>query len=273
MPICPDMAPTMKVINPDNPPAPMDDAARAAVTALAQRQMRANGALMRAINFVGGQVEDGLRMIPKGLRDQIEAAARAALLRSYDLAATSRASGPLQRITTDRGHQVLAAVSGALGGAGGLPTALAELPLATTVIFRAVQGVAAQHGEDPVAAETRLECLRVFGAGGPGTGDDGLDTAFIGARLSLTGAALQRLVSQVAPRFGLVIGQKLASQAVPVLGAAAGAGTNWAFVGYYTEMAHVHFGLRAAIRLHGEEAVLGHFHEVLAAARLPVKRG
>ena len=268
---------TLKLVNPDNPPPPMDDAARAAVDALALRQVRARGLVMRAVGMVGGAVEDGLKMVPRGLRDQIDAAARAALLQSYRLAEASRgpgvAAGLVQRaISTDRAHRVLGAISGALGGLGGLPTALAELPVATTVIFRAVQGVAAAHGEDITTEATRLEVLRVFGAGGPGPQDDGVDTTFLGARLSLTGAALNRLVAQVAPRFGFVLSQKLMAQAVPVLGAAAGAGTNYAFVGYYTEMAHVHFGLRALSRTHGDEAVLGRFHMVLADARLPVRR-
>jgi len=41
-----------------------------------------------------------------------------------------------------------------------------------------------------------------------------------------------------------VLGQKLAAQSVPVLGAAAGAATNYAYTSYYQQMAHVHFGLR-----------------------------
>jgi uncharacterized protein (DUF697 family) len=41
-----------------------------------------------------------------------------------------------------------------------------------------------------------------------------------------------------------VLGQKLAAQTVPVLGAAAGAATNYAYTRYYQDMAHVHFGLR-----------------------------
>jgi len=127
----------------------------------------------------------------------------------------------------------MGAISGAIGGLGGLPTALMELPVATTVIFRAVQGVAAEYGEDPMSQETRLECLAVFGAGGPGAGDDGVDTSFFGARLGLTGAAVHGLLGKVAPRFATVLSQKLASQAVPILGAAAGAGTNYAFTDYY----------------------------------------
>jgi hypothetical protein len=265
-------APVMKEINPANPPAPMGPEAVAAVAALATRQRRANGLLMKVVNFVGGQVEDGLRLLPKSMRGQIDNAARAALRQSYLAAQRSRDGALGRAVASDRMHKVLATISGAIGGLGGLPTALAELPVATTMIFRAVQGVAAAHGEDPLTEETRMECLRVFGAGGPGDADDGVDTAFIGARLSLSGSAVNGLIGKVAPRFAAVLSQKLASQAVPVLGAAAGAGTNYAFIDYYTEMAHVHFGLRALAREFGEDQVLDEFHRALAAAKAPVAK-
>ncbi|MGJ8623954.1 MAG: EcsC family protein [Yoonia sp.] len=246
------------------PPAPLDQAARAEIEALAARQRKANGVLMSAINFVGGQVEDGLRMLPAGTRAQVDALARAALRQSFDAAHRSR-QGMGSGIGSDRMHKMIGTLSGAVGGLGGLPTAIAELPVATTLIFRAVHHVAVSYGEDPDAATTRMECLAVFGAGGPGSGDDGIDTAFIGARLSLSGAAVNAMIGKVAPRFAAVLSQKLATQAVPLLGAAAGAGTNYAFVDYYVAMAHVHFGLRKLARTYGDLAVTEHFHAALAA--------
>jgi len=258
----------MKLVNPDHP---LDDKAHARITALALRQKRANGVLMKAINFVGGQVEDTLKMLPKGARGQIDDAARSALQKSYDMASQSRTGHVGQMVKTDRGHKVLASVSGALGGLGGLPTALVELPVATTMIFRAVQGVAAEYGEDPTDPETRLQCLAVFGAGGPGDADDGVDTAFFGARLGLSGAAVQGLIGKVAPRFATVLSQKLASQAVPILGAAAGAGTNYAFTDYYVEMAHVHFGLRQLSRDYDSEQIAAAFHAAVVN-KVPVTR-
>ena len=259
---------SMKEINPADPPAPLTDAARAEIAALAARQRKANGVLMTAINFVGGQVEDGMKMLPLSVRGQIDDLARAALRHSFDVASKSR-TGRGQSFGSDRIHKILGTLSGAVGGFGGLPTALAELPVATTVIFRAVHHVAVEYGEDPDAEETKMECLAVFGAGGPGSDDDGIDTGFIGARLSLSGAAVNGLISKVAPRFATVLSQKLASQAVPVLGAAAGAGTNYAFVDYYVAMAHVHFGLRRLARVHGDTAVTDYFHAVLADGKLP----
>jgi len=249
-------------------PAPLDDAARAEIAQLARRQMRANGVLMSAINFVGGQVEDGLKMLPPGTRVQVDELARFALRRSFDVAARSR-KGMGRDFGSDRMHKIIGTLCGALGGVGGLPTALAELPVATTVIFRAVHHVAVEYGEDAEAEETRAQCLAVFGAGGPGAADDGVNTAFIGARMSISGAAVNGLIRKVAPRFAAVLSQKLASQAVPLLGAAAGAGTNYAFVDYYVAMAHVHFGLRRLARRHGETAVTDEFHRVLAASKLP----
>jgi len=249
----------------DVPLVPLGEAAQAEIAALAQRQMRAQSLLMQVVTFVGGQVEDGLKLLPQSGRDRIEGAARRALRQSYEVAAKSRGRRVL---TTDRAHRALCTLSGAMGGIGGLPTAVAELPVATTVIFRAVQGVAEIHGEDPTDPETRMEVLRVFGAGGPGEADDGIDTAFIGARLSLTGAALNRLIATVAPRFAAMLGQKLATQTIPILGAAAGAGTNYAFIDYYIELAHVHFGLRRLARRHDAALVHDAFHAHLAQLKL-----
>ena len=263
----------LKDVTPAEPPAPLDEEAGTRVAELARRQHRAGGVLMKVVNAAGSQVEDGMRLLPQSVRTQVEGAVRAGLVRSYEAAAKSRTGPFADRVATDRAHRILASLSGALGGVGGLATAIAELPIATTVIFRAVQGVAAQYGEDPTSAETRVECLRVFGMGGPrGDAEEGLDTAFIGARLSITGPALNKLIARIAPRVAAVLSQKLASQAVPIIGAAAGAGTNYAFINYYVELAHVHFGLRKLMREHGETVVTEAFHTALSQFGTPPVR-
>ena len=66
--------------------------------------------------------------------------------------------------------------------------------------------------------------------------------AFLSARVTLTGGAIHGLIARIAPRLATVLGQKLAAQAVPVIGALAGAATNYAFTSYYQEMARVYFG-------------------------------
>lgn len=242
------------------------------IKVLVDRQKAANGVLMKTVNYVGGQVEGGMKVLPDGVRGQIDKAARFALEKSFNLAAKTRTGMFGRTFGTDRVHRVLGTVSGAIGGVAGIGTALTELPFATTIIFRSVQAVAEEYGEDPQSEETRMECLAVFGSGGPGDADDGVDTSFFGARLALTGPALQNLIARVAPKFATMLTQKLASQSVPVLGAIAGAGTNYAFVDYYISMAHVHFGLRKLMREHGDEVVLDEFHRLLVTSDLPINR-
>jgi hypothetical protein len=133
---------------------------------------------------------------------------------------------------------------GAAGGFGGLPSAPVELPATTTVLLRAIQGVAAEHGFDPAAENVQFDCMRVFAAAGPLARDDGADLGFISLRLTLSGGAMHRMIAAVAPKFATVLGQKLAAQTVPVLGAVAGATTNYVYTSYYQQIAHVHFGLR-----------------------------
>ena len=161
---------------------------------------------------------------------------------------------------------------GAVGGMGGLPTALAELPVTTTLLLRVINGVAAEHGFDPTEDNVRFDCVHVFTAAGPLDHDDSADIAFLSARMALSGAAMQSIITRVAPRLATVLGQKLAAQAVPVFGAVAGAATNYAYTSYYTDMAHVHFGLRR-LAVEADQP-----REVLVAklrmrmARQPVKR-
>lgn len=239
----------------------------AEITALAARHARAGRGAMALLNKLGGKVEHQMDALPEAVQDRILALTRSALERSYGLAASS---GQLGRIGGG-GHLALAGLSGAAGGLGGLPSALAELPVTVTVILRAIQEVARDHGFDPADEAVRRETLRVFAAGGPTEADDGVNTSFIGARLTLTGPTVQKMIAAVAPKLAAALGQKLAAQAVPVLGAVAGAGLNLAFVRYYREVAHIRFGLLRLAQQHDPERVSRAFARAVRAA--PVLRG
>ena len=235
----------------------------AQIAALAGRQAKAGGLVMSLVNAAGSRIESRLELLPDHLKDRLESVTAQALERSYRLAGkTVRAGGPK---IGERGHLAMATLSGALGGFGGFASALAELPVTVTVIFRSVQRIAAEYGFDPEDEAVRLECLRVFGSGGPLTRDDGVNTSFLGARVAITGGTLNRVISAVAPRFATVLGEKLAAQAVPLLGSVAGAGINYAFVSYYQEMAHVRFGLMRLAAVHGAEPVLTAFRAAVDA--------
>jgi dihydroxyacid dehydratase/phosphogluconate dehydratase len=67
--------------------------------------------------------------------------------------------------------------------------------------------------------------------------------------------AIVRLVSQVASRFSIVVSEKAAAQAVPVVGAFGGAAINAVFIDHFQDMARGHFIVRRLERRHGTETV------------------
>ncbi|WP_373050819.1 EcsC family protein [Thalassovita aquimarina] len=209
--------------------------------ALANRYRKAGGVGIQVLNMIGGQAEQLLDQLPGPIRANLDGATEKALILSMKAAHRSRG------VIGDQPGWLTTTVTtamGAAGGFGGLPSALAELPVTTTVLLRAIQGVAAEQGFDPAAENVQFDCIRVFGSAGPLDHDDGADMAFLTARMALRGSSLQSLIVKVAPRLAHVLGQKLAAQTVPVLGAMAGAATNYAYTSYYQDMAHVHFRLR-----------------------------
>lgn len=218
--------------------------------ALARRHRGASGPVMQVLGFLGGSAEGLVNRLPAGVRTGLEGATERAL--DTAMAAASRSRG----MVADRPDWVntaLATAMGAAGGFGGLPGALAELPFTVTMLLRAIQGIAAEHGFDPASDEVRLECLRVFASAGPLARDDGTDMGFFTAKVTITGTGLSGLIARVAPRLSVVLGEKLAAQTAPVLGAVAGAAVNYAFTSYYQEIARVHFGLKRLARDSGED--------------------
>jgi uncharacterized protein (DUF697 family) len=232
----------------------------AEIAALADRYRAANHTGIQLLNLVGGQADTLVDRLPDGVKAGRDEATHGALKVAYHTAHHSRGVVKDQRPWL---NTAFATAMGAAGGVGGLPSALAELPVTTTVLMRAIQSVASEYGFESTSSETQRECLVVFAAAGPMTEDDDTDLGFITARLALTGATVQRAIGLVAPKLAVVLGQKLAAQAVPVIGAAAGAAVNYAFTSYYQQIAHVHFGLLALARRHGlpAEQVLQDFRK------------
>ncbi|MFE3837665.1 EcsC family protein [Pseudogemmobacter sonorensis] len=228
----------------------------AEIAALARRWKRVNGPVISTLNRFGGKLEAQIAVLPDALRRRIESATEQALSAAYGAARRGARHLPAQ---DRKGTLAAAMAAGAAGGAGGIATALAELPFTVTILLHAIRREAEAAGFDPDDPWIRAECLRCFSAGSPAAADDGIDTSFFSARLTLTGPAVQRLIATVAPRLSAALGQKLAAQAVPVLGAASGAALNAAFLRYYRETAAIRFALLRLAQEHGAAPVLEAF--------------
>lgn len=236
----------------------------AEIRVLARRYRRANGPVMAIVNRFGGAVEQKMDMLPEALRAQVGVAVEKALMAAHGVAG----AGDRLPDTGRKGPMAAAMISGAVGGAGGIATSVAELPVTVTVILHAIRRAAREAGFDPDDPAIRAECLRVFTAGSPLASDDGVNTSFLSARLTVTGPAIAQVIHAVAPKLAAVMGQKLATQAVPVLGAVAGAALNAAFLSYYREMAEIRFALLALAQQHGAEEILGAFAEAVTPPKV-----
>lgn len=182
-------------------------------------------------------------------------------------------------------HKALAAFSGALGGAFGLATVAIELPLSTTIMLRSIAEIARDEGEDLSDPEGALACVQVFALGGRNGPETTLsESGYFAVRAALAktmseatryaahrslldaGAPpLVRLTAQIASRFGIVVSQKVAAQAVPIIGALGGAAVNTAFMDHFQGMARAHFTVRRLERAYGKETVRAAYLEEKAA--------
>jgi hypothetical protein len=149
-----------------------------------------------------------------------------------------------------------------------------ELPVSTTIMLRSIADVARSEGERVKSPETRLACLQVFALGGRSTNDDAAESGYFAIRAALArgladaaqfiaerglaqdGApAVVRFIVQVAARYGVVVSEKTAVQALPLIGAAGGALVNALFMDQFQDVARGHFIVRRLERDYDHETV------------------
>jgi hypothetical protein len=223
----------------------------------------------RLTDVIGRPVELLNGAMPQSARRAIahasEAALRAALklaLRTLDLKAPAKPA--------NRAHRLAAAASGAVGGALGLAALPVELPISTTILLRSIAEIARQEGEDLSAPDAAVACVGVFALGGRADEAATFESGYFAVRAALaksvsdsarfvaneglsaqSAPVIARLISQIAARFGVVVSEKVAAQAAPILGAIGGATVNAAFADHFQTLARGHFIVRRLERKHG----------------------
>ncbi|MER2178353.1 MAG: EcsC family protein [Stenotrophomonas maltophilia] len=245
-------------------------------------------------NLIGSPLEFAVKRLPDSVSRRIHGAVEAALFKSAQAALWTMDNTPGKAAST-RWHKLAAATSGAVGGAFGFTTLFIELPVSTTIMMRSVADVARSEGFDLRDMSTRHACLEVFALGGNSGKDDASETGYyitrsftaevmrhlsaelagravggspvmIGLTPKEAGKWLAKLVEKVAARFGVVVTEKFAAQAVPIVGAVAGATLNTMFTDYYQDVAHGHFIVRRLERTYRYETVRAAY-SMLAAER------
>jgi EcsC protein family len=230
------------------------------------------GLAVRLAEIAGKPIELVGRALPETASKVVTAATTKALNAGLVMAFRTMQNEP--KAASGLLHKALAATSGAVGGSLGLAALPIELPISTLIMLRSIGDVARSEGEDLTSSETALACLQVFALGGLKGEADAANSGYFAVRGLLAksvgeaarfiaergGVAegapmLVRLIAQIASRFGVVVTQKLAAQAVPLIGALGGAAVNYAFIDHFQEVARAHFVVRRLERRYGKDAV------------------
>jgi hypothetical protein len=227
----------------------------------------------RLTDAVGLPIAVMSRTLPQSARRAVahasETALRSALklaLRTIDLEAPPKAAS--------RAHRFAAAASGALGGAFGLAALPVELPVSTIILLRSIAEIAREEGEDLSAPGAAFACVEVFALGGKSEEESVFESGYFTVRATLaksvsdsarfvaqeglstqSAPVVARLISQIAARFGVVVSEKVAAQAAPILGAIGGATVNAAFADHFQTLARGHFIVRRLERTHGASLI------------------
>lgn len=243
----------------------------------AKRILEHHGIADRLTELLGAPITASLNMLPDVAESALHGAIDKSLKVALDVALRTLGDDffktGMPRLLT---HKLLAGLSGAAGGAFGGATIAAELPVSTVLILRSVADIARSEGEDLSTVEARLACLQVF-ALDPGRDDQVEDDTEIGyfavraamakqirdasqyvLKNGLSDAAappLVKLVAQISKRFGVVASEKIAAQAIPIIGAVGGALINSYFIDHYQDLARAHFTIRRLERTFGKSMV------------------
>ncbi len=241
--------------------------------------------------LLGRQLDLATQLVPAPILSAVNKVTMRALRIALKGAVRSL-SGSTRTRASNRTHVAFAALSGAAGGALGLASLPLELPISTTIMLRSIADIARHEGEDLSRPETLLACLEVFALGsgsesGP-AGESGYLTMRALLARSVSEAArymlqrglgdeaapvLVRFLGQIAQRFGVVVGQKAMTQAVPVIGAVTGAAVNMAFTDHFQSLARAHFTVRRLERIYGEEPVRAAFERLRQELRDKAAQG
>jgi hypothetical protein len=195
----------------------------------------------------------GLRQlgVRSGIQGKFAGIAQQALARAYDIAVLGLETSPPERASLTRAAVI---ASGAASGLAGMAGFIPDATFTTLAIMREIARIAAEQGEDLTSNDARRACLEVFAFRSAADADES-ELGYFSARLLFQGRPFTMLLSEVAARYGLVLGEKFSLQAVPIAGAVAGAALNAAFLAHYRNLAMAHFTIRRLERQHGRDIV------------------
>lgn len=238
------------------------------------------GLAAKITNFLGIPFEKALDSLPKSWNNKIVKITHTAIKKSSEAALFTIKNEP-GKATSNRWHKLAVATTGGVGGFFGFTGLAIEIPITTTIMMRSIADIARSQGESVNDVETKLACMEVLALGGKSKADDSTESGYYVTRAlmarSMAEAAefitkkgfveegapiLIKFIAKISSRYGIQISEKVAAQAVPVVGAIGGASLNTLFIDHFQDMAKGHFMVRKLERIHGKEYIEKMYNEI-----------
>ncbi|MBF0352017.1 MAG: EcsC family protein [SAR324 cluster bacterium] len=249
----------------------------------AQTLLESQGLASHLNRVLGSPVEKGFRMLPDSWQEIVENATEKALKKALEFSIHSLDGTPKDD-PSNLFHKTLAASSGAFGGAFGIFSLPVELPVSTVIMLRSIADIARSEKANIHLPETKLSCLEVF-ALGAGTASDGNKSNYYITRTALAqaigeaaeyiatrglvdeaGSVVVRLLAAIGAKFGVMVSEKVAASAIPLVGAASGALINTIFMDYFQTLAKGHFIIKRLERKYGQEHIQNAYQHLCLAS-------
>jgi hypothetical protein len=227
---------------------------------------------IEVMNYLGKPIDKGIKLLPVRTQDIINKAVSKTLKKSIEIVNITipRKGGFLSSAGLNRAAVIASGGVGGFFGIAGLPI---ELPISTGIMLRSIISIAKNNGVDINSAQGKLSCIEVLALGG-GNNTNQAENSYYAIRAVLAKAfedaakyiaskglieegapPIVKFMAQISSRFGITVTDKIAVEAVPIIGAATGAVINLIFINHFIRMAEGHFTIRRLEAIYGFEVV------------------
>lgn len=254
----------------------------------AKKQLTSVPFVMKALNTLGTPIEKGITLVPEKYQSKITQTIKKALELSVKANLKTLKTSKISSSASNSMYKVVTTGTGFAGGFFGIAGFTADVLISTKFLMRSIMDIARSQGEDITDPEVQIQCLQVFALGGVSPEDDALDSSYYGTRIALdqalsqlattmakqgtkkflqaiaasTPGAVGGFMNKIISRYSVQVLDKFAAQAIPIVGAATGAGLNLIFLTHFQKIALAHFTIRRLERQYGNEAIMEAYNTI-----------
>lgn len=239
---------------------------------------------IKITDYIGMPIEYAVEKLPRAAREKIGDVVQEALRSAYKAAKLTILEGSPSRWQTYL-NRASVTLSGGIGGAFGIPGAVVDIPISTTIFFREMSQNAVLQDFDLRDPNVCLEVMSCFALGGRSNSNDAAESGYYAIRSALAKAVSEaagymaskiasdladdvgkpviiQLIEKIAARFSIIVTDEMAAKSVPVIGALGGIAINNLFISHFSNVSDAHFFILKMEKKYGREVIKESYNNI-----------